>query len=102
MKIQPTTSFILVAMRGLKHQGKLVLPESVNLHPHGEVLAIGPDVKDVSIGDLVLFLAANMVMGFNENTPDQCFLMPASGVIGKYIEENPVLKVNTIEMLTAQ
>lgn len=80
MKITPTQQFLLIKMRDLNADNKIVLPEGVQRHPHGEVLATGPDCKFCVVGDLVLFLPQNLI-GF-EHTKE--FILPESAVFGKY------------------
>lgn len=88
MTIQPAQNYLLIRMQDLKTDSRLVLPETSGpLHPHGKVLLVGPFCEFTKEGDLVLFLPQNLIMGFNEQTSSECFLLPETAVIGKYVEE---------------
>lgn len=88
MSILPSQSFLLVKMRDLKTDSRIALPETLGpRHPHGHVIACGAECKFVHVGDLVLFLPQNLFMGFNEGTPDECFLLPENAVVGWYVPE---------------
>lgn len=98
MKIRPASTFLLIRMRSLQTDSSIVLPDTVApLHPHGEVLSLGPDCKTdcggipkINVGDLVLFLPQNITMGFNESMSDECFLLPEAAVVGWYVPDTAV------------
>ena len=87
MTIQPTANYFLCSV----HEGKnleagLVLPENVELQPYAKVLAIGPDVKTLALGDLVLFHPSNAV--FADTIDDQRIVIAPEGcVFAKYVEQ---------------
>lgn len=53
-KIQPVASYILVRLHLPNPDGGIVLPDTYEPdEPHGEVLAIGPSVTNVAVGDRI-------------------------------------------------
>lgn len=88
MTIQPAPHKILVRMHDLDTTTdiRIVLPETVaKLNPYGEVLAVGVDCANTSIGDKVLFMPAAAV-GLRHNN-EEVFLVDEGSVIGKYIPD---------------
>lgn len=86
MTIQPTQYYLLIEMRDLKADTKIVLPEGLRRQPHGLVLATGPDCKFCTAGDLVLFLPQNLI-GFEGQEE---FILPESAVFAKFQPDDVV------------
>lgn len=81
MKIKPLTYFLLVRMHDVGEQSKLHLPEGATITPYGEVIATGPDCKNIKVGDKILFLPENFISGFDKGG-DERFVIPESAVFG--------------------
>lgn len=80
MQIIPTQAFLLISMHVPENETGLTLPDGVTLPtemPHGIVVDIGPEVKEIHIGAKVCFLPANIVAGFEGKNQ---FLIPEQAV----------------------
>lgn len=91
MKIQPSNKHLLIRIVDLTHSDAgIVLPDGVRPNPYGEVIAIGPDVKEFYVGDKVLFLP-NGIIGFNQTDDngkqEEVYIINEGIVLGKYVGE---------------
>lgn len=90
MTIQPTFHHLLIRMVDTtRADSNILLPESVQLQPYGEVIAVGEEVKAFVPGDKVLFLP-NAPLEFDLNG-EKVYIINDRCVVGKYVEDgNPI------------
>ncbi len=89
MQLIPLADNILVELHeGRKLAAQLVLPEqSEHLEPYAKIVAVGPDVAKLAVGDLVLFHPQNLL--YTDNPPGKRIgLLPAAACFAKYIPDN--------------
>lgn len=86
MKLIPTQYYLLIRIRDVAADSKVVLPEGVHRQPHGEVIDTGPDCKFCKVGDRVLFMLNN-VLRF-EHTEDA--IIAEGAVFAKLAVDNVV------------
>lgn len=82
-KIRPLKDRVVVRRSSAeeKTKGGLIIPDNAKEKPiQGEVLAIGPDVKDIEPGNVVLFgkYAGNEI----HNAEDEVLLIKAEDILG--------------------
>lgn len=61
MKLIPQQYYLLIQIRDVASDSKVLLPEGVQRQPHGEVIAVGPDCKFCKVGDRVMFMLNNVI-----------------------------------------
>lgn len=83
LQIQPTENRILVRLKDLNKTG-LHIPDSAKVNPYAEVIAIGPDVNGINVGDKVLFLPSAQPIGLEQND-ETVYVIPATTVFAKYV-----------------
>lgn len=83
MTIQPTDNKVLFQLVET-YKSDIVLPDTATIQPHGEVVAVGPDVKGISVGDRVLFNPNALICAIDHGSETLHFLNEGT-IIGKYI-----------------
>lgn len=89
MKLTPLQANILCSI----HEGReteLVLPDSSDgLQPYAKIIAVGPKVTTLSIGDRVIFSPSNVF--YKEETDGEKLVMVSeAAVFGKYVDSDPI------------
>lgn len=84
-QIQPTENRILFSLHGMgETESNIVLPEgSLRPLPYGKVLAVGPEVKGIVVGDLILFSPHADPICFSHVTPP-VYMITEGTVFAKY------------------
>ena len=85
MKIQALNDRILIRVHSDNTKLGLILPDGVQLNPHGEVIAVGPKVESCLPGDRIL-MDPNSPMQVTHEGEVFWFIMDHN-VIGKYVDD---------------
>lgn len=82
----PTENRLLCIMCDGRTDTNIVLPEGAEpVSPHGKVIAIGPDVKAIAVGDRVIFLP-NVAIGYKHE--DQVvFFVNEGNILAKLVTQ---------------
>jgi len=75
-------------MRDLYSRSGITLPDTAQVQPYGEVLAVGPQCTIAAVGDHVLFMPDCGPIGFrNANSEAEVFIIPEGSVFAKYTKD---------------
>jgi len=90
MKIQPAGHYLLVSVHDAEASPTIVSVDPTDpnsfRYPYCHVKAVGPDAKNVKVGDKVICMPANLI-GFNKD--DNTFLLSAPCILGFLVDEVP-------------